>query len=111
FDDADADLILRSSDLTDFRVLKAILIRASPVLKAMLSPSHPPTSQFTPNINSRTSTLKLELQSEGPPILSMPEDAETLASLLSLALPVQSAIPETPQRIVHLLDVAQKYEM
>ncbi|KAI0305826.1 hypothetical protein B0F90DRAFT_1609499, partial [Multifurca ochricompacta] len=41
FDDADADIILRSADNFDFRVYRVILSKASPVFRDMFTFPHP----------------------------------------------------------------------
>lgn len=68
FDDADADVILRSADGADFRLYKVILAKASPFFRGMftLPDSHPPGE---------------------PQVVTMTEDADTLSNLLRLRYP------------------------
>ncbi|KAH9976383.1 hypothetical protein BGW80DRAFT_1457182 [Lactifluus volemus] len=49
FDDPDADIILRSCDSQEFRVLKLYLIRSSPVLKRLIQEAAIPPDVGTPS--------------------------------------------------------------
>ena len=100
FDDADADIILRSSDQVDFHVYKVILSKASPIFKSMFSlPQHGGTDT-TPN--SRT-------------ILDLPESSRTLADLLTsiYLLTPGSETDEERSLSDHLaaIEAVKKYDM
>ncbi|SRR6266702_436719 len=91
-DDPDADIILRSCDIQEFRVLKIYLIKNSPVLSELMES---PTS----------------LHAGALPYIQLSENGTILSSLLSFILPVPSILPPTTEQIIELVSVAQKYEM
>ncbi|KAI9450617.1 hypothetical protein BJY52DRAFT_1419488 [Lactarius psammicola] len=91
-DDPDADIILRSCDLQEFRVLKIYLIKISPVLSELIQFPH----------TGRAGTL---------PCIQLSDSGTILSSLLSFVLPVPFVLPPTPEKIMELLSVAQKYKM
>jgi len=96
FDDPDADIILRSSDHREFRVLKLDVTRASPVLReAIQSALSSPTASTTPSL----------------PSVQLSDSGATLSSLLSFILPMSSVLPSTIEQTMLLLSVAQKYQM
>lgn len=67
----DANLIIRSSDLVDFRVYKAVLAMSSPILKDRLSPPQPPDRETI----------------DGLPVVRMPEDADYCVALYPCSTP------------------------
>ncbi|KAH9957708.1 hypothetical protein BC827DRAFT_646409 [Russula dissimulans] len=91
----DANLIIRSSDLVDFRIHKSVLAMASPFFTNLLSLPQPPDSEFV----------------DGLPVLRMSEDAELLNSLLSMVYPIPPMTPDSYDKVLHLLAACQKYEM
>ena len=98
FDDPDADIVLRSCDHREFRVLKLYVIKASPVLRAAIqSALSSPTASTTP----------------GPslPSIQLSDSGATLSSLLSFILPMPSVLPSTIEETMLLLSAAQKYRM
>ena len=98
FDDPDTDIILRSCDHREFRVLKLYVIKASPVLReAIQSAPSLPTASTTP----------------GPslPCVQLSDSGDTLSSLLSFILPMPSVLPSTIEQTMLLLSTAQKYQM
>ena len=96
----DADIILRSSDSRDFRVLKLYIIKRSPVLdKLIQATSDLPT---TTDLSGTDTPL---------PIVHMHESAAILHSLLTFILPVPPVLPPSVEETMKLLSVAQKYEM
>ncbi|KAH9080632.1 hypothetical protein EDB83DRAFT_1002714 [Lactarius deliciosus] len=101
-DDPDADFILRSSDLQEFRVLKIYLIKSSPVLHELILESSAstnfPDSSTSPNVGVL-------------PYIQLPENGTILSSLLTFILPVLTVLPPTTEQIIELLSAAQKYEM
>jgi hypothetical protein len=94
-DVSDANLIIQSSDLVNFRVHKAVLAMASPFFKDLLSLPQPPDSEFI----------------DGLPVVRLAEDAELLHSLVSVLYPVPSVIPHSCERVLDLLAACQKYDM
>jgi hypothetical protein len=99
--DPDADIILRSCDLQDFRVLKLDIIRSSPVLGDLILRSS--------TIDSSDSSTSA--RAEGLPCIQLPENGDILSSLLTFVLPVPPILPPTTEQTMELLSVAQKYEM
>lgn len=98
-DDPDADIILRSCDLQEFRVLKIYLIKHSPVLSELIQSSA---------INRDSST---PLHAGALPYIRLSESGTIFSSLLSFILPVPSILPPATEQVMELLSVAQKYEM
>ena len=91
----DANLILRSSDLVNFRVHKQVLAMASPFFKDLLSLPQPPDSETV----------------DGLHFVQMTEDAELVHSLVSLLYPVRAKIPNSSDEVLYLLAACQKYDM
>ena len=91
----DANLIIRSSDRVDFRVHKPVLAMASPFFKDLLSLPQPSDSESV----------------DGLPVVPFPEDAEVLNSLVSMLYPVRPVIPDSYEKVLHLLSACQKYDM
>jgi BTB/POZ domain len=100
-DDPDADIILRSADSQEFRVLKLYINRCSPVLKEL--------TQAVAS-NPRDATILPEAESTLP-VVKMPESGSILSGLLSFIFPMSPALPETAEATMELLSVAQKYKM
>jgi hypothetical protein len=99
FDFPDADIILRSGDERDFRVLKSFVIKSSPVLNKLIQATSASPSSAPPD---NTTSL---------PVVHMPESAVILCSLLTFVLPMPPALPPSVEETMELLSVAQKYEM
>ena len=95
----EADIILRSSNLRDFRVLKLFITKSSPVLDRLMQT----TSNSTVSAPS-TSTVPL-------PVLHVSENGAILYSLLTFVLPMPPVLPPSVEETLELLSVAQKYEM
>jgi BTB/POZ domain len=91
----DANLILRSSDLVDFRVHKSVLAMASPIFTDLLSLPQPSDSE----------------SADGVPVVQISEDAELLAILISILYPVRPVIPSSYEKVLYLLAACQKYDM
>ena len=100
FDDPDADIILCSCDLREFRILKLYITKSSPVLGDLIRSSTIDSS------DSSTSS-----RSGGLPSVQISETGDILSSLLSFILPVSPDLPPTTEKIMELLSVAQKYKM
>ncbi|KAI0061891.1 hypothetical protein BV25DRAFT_1886139, partial [Artomyces pyxidatus] len=96
FDDADADIILRSSDLVDFRTHKIILAKSSPFFRAMLSLPQPTSEPLH----------------DGLLVINMAESRETLRYLLTALTPgVPRAYSTSFDALAPVLAAAQKFEM
>ena len=91
----DANLIIRSSDLTHFRVHKSVLVMASPFFEDLLSLPQPSDSESV----------------DGLPVVQVSEDAELLTSLISMLYPAQPVIPNSYEKVLYLLSACQKYDM
>jgi len=111
FDDSDVDLILRSKPseptgendrgvATQFRVHKLFLTKASPFFKKVLSEIHHPSIDNQLEI-TRDKYADL-------PVLCLPEDHDTLHSLLTFIYPINVARPRTLESIVKTCAAAKK---
>ena len=102
FDDADADVIFRSSDGVRFQAYRVILSKASPFFRDMFSIPQPqgdipPKDSMHPN-----------------PVIPVSEHSRTLASLLRLCYPLSgetTAKADTLQEMVLVLAAARKYDI
>ena len=83
FDVFDANLILRSSNLVDFRVHKSVLAVVSPFFRDMLSLPQPSDSESV----------------DGVPVVQLPESSELLNSLISLLYPIPTVVPNTYEKV------------
>ena len=90
-----ADVILQSSDLVNFRVHKSVLAMSSPFFSDMFTLPQPPNG-----------TAPDEL-----PVVHVSEDAVILNSLISMLYPVPSEIPNSSDDTLALLAAAAKYDM
>ncbi|KAI0264228.1 hypothetical protein BC834DRAFT_276533 [Gloeopeniophorella convolvens] len=102
FDDPDADLVLRSSNRVDFRVNKATILKASPVLREIVR-SQALASQSTDNAEKRACVSL--------PVVQLPERHDTLYPLLTAIFPVTVSIPNNQENLTLVLAAAQKYRM
>ncbi|KAF8262675.1 hypothetical protein EI94DRAFT_663172 [Lactarius quietus] len=100
FDDPEADVVLRSCDFQEFRVLKLYIIRSSTILSHLIRAASDTTG--TANVSSNEEHLPEVQLSDGSTILS---------SLLSYVFPIPPVLPSTLEETMELLSVAQKYEM
>ena len=91
----DADVILQSSDGTNFRVHKAVLAESSLFFSNMFSLAHPADDEIV----------------DGFPVVRLPENAEILHSLVTMLYPIPSVIPDSYDKVLDLLAASQKYEM
>ncbi|KAH9053902.1 hypothetical protein EDB87DRAFT_1580708 [Lactarius vividus] len=90
-----SDIVLRTSDSHDFRVLKLNIDICSPILRELI----------------RSVTNPSDLPNGALPVVKLPESKATLYSLLTFIFPVASVLPSTTDKIMELLAVAQKYRM
>ncbi|KAH8110812.1 hypothetical protein DFH11DRAFT_1618868 [Phellopilus nigrolimitatus] len=106
FDNPDADLILRTSDEMDFRVMKVVLALSSPFFKDMFTLPQPGSSD-------RRGTSLSPMGSESIPIVSITESSVVLDPLLRICYPVES--PRLHQQDIALigdvLGAALKYDI
>ena len=91
----DADVILQSSDGTNFRVHKAVLAESSLFFSNMFSLAQPADDEIV----------------DGFPVVRLPENAEVLHSLVTMLYPIPSVIPNSYDKVLDLLASSQKYEM
>jgi hypothetical protein len=91
----DANIIIRSSNLVNFRVHKSLLALTSPVFSDLLSLPQPSDSESI----------------DGLPVVQLSEDAELLNSLVSMLYPVRPVIPNSYEKVLYLLAACQKYDM
>ena len=110
FDDPDADIILRSCDSQEFRVLKLYIIRSSPVLKKRIELLQ--LKRPIQEADSRSPEAPTPPDAETPlPVVKMSDTGAILSSLLTFIFPVSPALPKTVEETMELLSAAQKYEM
>ena len=86
FNVSDANLIIRSSDLVDFRVHKSVLAMVSPFFQ------HP---SFLPQPFDSESV-------DGLPVAQLSESSELLNSLFSLLYPIPTVVPNTYEKVLCL---------
>jgi hypothetical protein len=87
FDVPNANIILRSSDLVDFRVHQSVLAMASPFFKDLLSLPQPSDGETF----------------DGLPVVQSSEDSELLNSLVSMLYPVHPVIPKSYEKVLYSL--------
>ncbi|EMD37128.1 hypothetical protein CERSUDRAFT_137612 [Gelatoporia subvermispora B] len=98
FDSDDADIVIQSSDKVKFPVHRFLLSRASTVFGAMLSLPQSDTP-------SPTAT-------QGPPVVELPEDRQTLDIVLRLCYPIEVRLPDGFIEHAQLvLEAARKYAL
>jgi hypothetical protein len=97
FDHPSANIILRSQDSSLFRVPRIYIANSSPILgdliQRVLDSPHDPDAEAS------------------LPVVQLPECGEILYCLLTFIFPVAPLLPSTPEDIMELLSVAQKYQM
>jgi hypothetical protein len=81
---SDANLIIRSSDLVDFRVHKSVLAMVSPFFQHLLS--QPFDSESV----------------DGLPVVQLPEGSELLDTLISLLYPIRTVVPNAYEKVLCL---------
>ncbi|KAH9065496.1 hypothetical protein EDB87DRAFT_1555422, partial [Lactarius vividus] len=94
-DPPNADIILRSSDLINFRTNKVILSMSSPFFNDMLSLPQPSDDEVV----------------DGLPVVCLFEDAETLNGLLMTPYPIPFVVPNNYHIVLAILAASQKYDM
>ena len=113
FDYPGADVILRSRDSYEFRVLKLYIVHSSPILgeKLLLSPNPQPeaTASAIPADSAKSNIERIT--ANVPSVVQLPVDGAILLSLLSYIFPVPPILPSTEAQIMELLSVAHMYKM
>jgi hypothetical protein len=94
-DMSDADVIIQSCDLVNFRVHKSALSLSSSIFGDMFSLPQPSNDQAV----------------DGLPIVRLSEDAEVLNGLLTMLYPIPSVMPQSYEKSLMLLAASQKYDM
>ena len=97
FDYPGADVILSSQDCYHFLVPKTSIVGNSSILGELIQR----TLDSSSDANAGASLPEVQL----------PESANILHSLLTFIFPVTPLLPPTPEDIMELLSVAQKYQM
>jgi BTB/POZ domain len=97
FDHPGADIILRSHDSYHFRVPKLYIVNSSPILGEVIQ-----TALNSPGNANPMASL---------PVVQLPEIGKIFHCLLTFIFPVTPVILPTPEEIMELLSVAQKYQM
>lgn len=102
FDYPEADIILRSGDSHEFRVLTIYIIHSSPVLRDRVTSISRPQPGATTSADTAVAPL---------PIVQLSESGAVLFSLLTYIFPVQPILPSDVEHTINLLSAAQKYKM
>lgn len=97
FDYPGEDIILRSRDSFHFRVPKIYIINSSSILDALLQ-----STLDSPGDAITEASL---------PIVQLQECGDVFHCLLTFVFPVTPLLPPTPEKVMELLFVAQKYQM
>ncbi|KAI0263387.1 hypothetical protein BC834DRAFT_887066 [Gloeopeniophorella convolvens] len=101
FHRSDADIILRSSDSSDFRVHQAVLAISSTVFADMFALSKHHSSAETGPDEAR----------DGLPVIYVTENSAILNILLTMVYPLPTSIPKSYEDVLSVLAAAQKYQM
>jgi hypothetical protein len=97
FDYPGADIILSSRDCYRFQVPKTLIFSNSSILGELIQ-----RTLNSPGEANAGASL---------PMVQLPESAKILRYLLTFIFPVIPLLPPTPEDIMELLSVAQKYQM
>lgn len=101
----DGDLILRSSDRIDFRVVPAILRLASPFFASMLE-----VGQSLPSASDGAQADGDEIR-DGCRVVPVSEDSATLDTLLRIIYPQEYPSLDDFKKLAHVLAASLKYDM
>jgi hypothetical protein len=102
FDYPAADIILRSGDSHEFRVLRIYIIHSSPVLSDRVKGTPHPQPGATTSADMAVAPL---------PIVQLSDSGAVLLSLLTYIFPVQPILPSDIEDTIKLLSAAQSYRM
>jgi len=94
---SDANVIIQSFDLVNFRVHQRTLAMSSPFFDDMFSLPQPQPSDKD--------------VVDGLPVVRLSKDAEVLNSLISMLYPIPSVLPNSYDKALTLLAASQKYDM
>ena len=94
-----SDIILHSCDSHSFRLPRLYIEICSPVLRKLVQ-----------SLSRTLDTSNVE-ENETLPVVKLPESKAILYSLLTFIFPVNPILPPTAEKIMGLLEVAQKYQM
>ena len=99
FDDADADVVIRSSDQVDFHVYGVILSKSSSFFKSIFSRSQPDAASVS--------------DSEKRPVINLRENSRTIEVLLAAIYPALSVgtEPLSLDDMIDAITAAKKYRM
>jgi hypothetical protein len=92
FDAPGANIIIRSSDIVDFRVHQPVLAMASPFFKDLLSLPEPSDSESI----------------DGLPVVQLSEDSELLNTLVSMLYPIPMVVPKSHDKVWYFLATCQQ---
>jgi hypothetical protein len=106
FNFPEADIILRSRDSHEFRVLRIYIVHSSPILGEKVLLSSNPQSDPIPAESNVEGTV-----ANAPCVVQLPVEGAILFSLLTYIFPVPTVLPSTVEQIMELLSVAQMYKM
>ena len=106
----EADVILRSCDSHDFRVLKNYITHSSPVLGEKLFLLHKPQPEPGASANPAESNVE-GTTANALGVVQLPVEGAILFSRLTYIFPVPPVLPSTVEKIMALLSVAQMYKM
>lgn len=98
----DADIILRSCDSQEFRLLKLYIVKCSPILSERIQA----ISISGPSRPAVLSDVGTPL-----PVVQLPDCGAILSCLLTFIFPMSPILPCALEEILELLSVAQKYGM
>jgi hypothetical protein len=102
FDYPAADVILRSGDSHEFRVLRIYITHSSPVLCDRVNGASYPQPGATTSADTAVTS---------PPIVQLSDSGAVLFSLLTYIFPVQPILPSDVEDTIKLLSAAQRYRM
>jgi hypothetical protein len=99
FDNPDADVIIRSSDNVDFRVLKLFLSWASPFFGDMFGLPQGPAGSISEEQETR----------DGIPVIQVTEKSQVMETLLKFCHPNHAPAFKTVEEILPVMEAAIKY--
>ncbi|KAI0248055.1 hypothetical protein BJV78DRAFT_1285095 [Lactifluus subvellereus] len=107
FDYPEADVVLRSCDSLEFRVLKLYILHSSPILCERVLTSLNSQASAT----GITADSKSDADASSLPVVQLSDTGAILFNLLTYIFPVPPILPPTVEQTMELLSVAQKYKM
>src|SRR6266404_5135898 len=96
----DSDLIIRTSDSHTFCALQLYVANSSPILRELI--------RSAPRADPSDTTHG---DKPLPVVVKLSDRGAVIFSLLTFIFPVSPVLPATPEMIMELLSVAQKYQM